>query len=207
VHARQHRQHDSSSGRISGGVMGRRGLRSCPGCPGQGPAVLPESCPHPQAPTPTVPAPQLAGRLVEPCLDAELPLLLPVPVGNDVVVAHHLASCLPAVVTQGVVAAPVVSQVHSWLERCSGVCGVLLPLWCQQQGAHLSANQRSQKGASQARFAGLWARPNRRQLNPRGQVFGGGAQGRLHNPHTLWTEQLVAKSAHTRPTGALLVMC
>jgi hypothetical protein len=41
----------------------------------------------------------LAGGLVEPCLDIVLPVLLEVPVGDDVVVLHHFAlflSFLPA---------------------------------------------------------------------------------------------------------------
>jgi hypothetical protein len=33
-------------------------------------------------------APLLAGRLVEPCLDIVLPVLLEVPVGDDIVVLH-----------------------------------------------------------------------------------------------------------------------
>jgi hypothetical protein len=44
-------------------------------------------------------APLLAGRLVEPCLDIVLPVLLEVTVGDNVVVLHHLAlflSYLPA---------------------------------------------------------------------------------------------------------------
>jgi hypothetical protein len=43
-------------------------------------------------------APLLAGGLVEPCLDIVLPVLLEVPVGDDVVVLHHFAlfSFLPA---------------------------------------------------------------------------------------------------------------
>lgn len=36
-------------------------------------------------------APLLAGGLVEPCLDIVLPVLLEVPVGDDVVVLHHFA--------------------------------------------------------------------------------------------------------------------
>lgn len=40
----------------------------------------------------TLPALQLACRLVEPGPHAELPLLLPVPIGDDVVVAHHLVA-------------------------------------------------------------------------------------------------------------------
>lgn len=42
--------------------------------------------------TRTLPALQLACRLVEPGPHAELPLLLPVPIGDDVVVAHHLVA-------------------------------------------------------------------------------------------------------------------
>ena len=44
-------------------------------------------------------APLLAGRLVEPCLDIVLPVLLEVPVGDNVVVLRHFAlflSYLPA---------------------------------------------------------------------------------------------------------------
>ena len=44
-------------------------------------------------------APLLAGGLVEPCLDIVLPVLLEVPVGDNVVVLHHFAlflSYLPA---------------------------------------------------------------------------------------------------------------
>lgn len=36
----------------------------------------------------TVPAPQLTGWLVEPCLYIELPLLLEVVVGDDIVMLH-----------------------------------------------------------------------------------------------------------------------
>jgi hypothetical protein len=53
-------------------------------------------------------APLLAGGLVEPCLDIVLPVLLEVPVGDDVVVLHHFAlflSFLPVHINNATVTA------------------------------------------------------------------------------------------------------